>query len=133
MQGRTSHNHRWRHVTLVALLVGLTNCDSSTAPTWIDGVSVVARNQRIELLNRTTSPVFTIVLGLKAAESADWYPCVDPIQCPPIAPGERRDVPYPHGLGGVVEREALVYWWHATLGSDGVMHADKIRVGTVRL
>ena len=133
MKSRTSQNRLRQQLLVAAFLVGLNSCDSSTAPTWIGGVSVVARNERIELQNRTTSPVFTMVLGRKAAELTYWFPCVDSIQCPPVAPRATRVEPYPQGLHGVAEREALVYWWHAMLGPDGLMHADSVRGGIVRL
>jgi len=133
MDSHTSHNRQWRHGVVMALLVGLATCTSSTAPTRIGSLTAAARNQQIELVNRTPLPVFTMVLGRSAAALIDWMPCVDPVQCPPIAPGARRNVPYPEGLYGVVEHEALVYWWHATPGSNGVMRPDSIRVEIVQL
>ena len=45
MDSHTSHNRQWQHGVVMALLVGLATCTSSTAPTRIGSLTAVARNQ----------------------------------------------------------------------------------------
>jgi len=120
-------------VAVIALVTLFSACNFFSAPARLDGLSAFARDQRIWLVNQTSSPVFTIVLGRNAAAYTDWAACVDRSECPPISPRAQRDVPYPLASHGVPEHEALVYWWHATLGSDGVMKPGSIRVAIVQL
>src|SRR5687767_13666321 len=118
---------------LAAILVSLVACGDGTEPTQIGGVEAVARLGQIEITNRTTSPVFTFVIGRESAALVDWIACVNAAVCPPLAPNDIKRVPYPKKTDGRPEREALVYWWHAVLGSNGQQRPDSIRVGIVPL
>jgi len=99
-------------------------------------IYAVAREQRILITNVTRQPIFTFVVGRNAAELINWAPCVAAPSCPPLAPGKTRHAPYPARYladGREREREALVYWWHAIRGRDGVVRPDSIRVRIVTL
>lgn len=118
-------------VALTFISVG--GCGSGTAPVYRGGVEAIARDQKIDVMNRTERPVFTFVVGRDLAALINWAPCVDAVRCPPIPPGSIRSEAYPQVRSGVAEREAIVYWWHAIRGADGTLHADKIRGRLVTL
>jgi hypothetical protein len=114
--------------------LAVAGCSSaSTAPGPAGRLAASAASGTIRLTNRAARPAFTFVVGRGVAAVVDWGPCVDAARCPPIPPGETRRVPYPGGLVGPDEREALVYWWHAVGGPEGAPRVDSIRVIVVRL
>lgn len=117
-----------RIAVLAALL--LLSCRDATAPVDIGGVTAQLRSGRIEITNRTAKPVFTFVIGGRAAMLALWAACADPAVCPPIEPGGRRIEDWPPPLSGRPETSALVYWWHSVATPDGY-RPDSIRVGAV--
>ena len=103
-----------------------------TAPLPTTFVAAV-RDGQLELTNGTSAPVFTFIVGREMAKVVRWAPCVEPFECPPIAPGATRRVALPQGPGGAAEREALVNWWHRATGPDGTMQPDSIRTIVVPL
>jgi len=88
----------------------------------------------LALTNRTGAPVYTFVVGRERSALVRWAPCVDAATCPPIAPGETRQVPLVvRAPDGGREPEALVHWWHAVPAPGGGVRPDSIRVVTVPL
>ena len=130
-----------RRCAAIMFLLGATGgCGTATTPptgpAGGETIYAVAREQRISITNVTRQPIFTFVVGRNAAELINWAPCVAAPSCPPLAPGKTRHAPYPARYladGREREREALVYWWHAIRGRDGVVRPDSIRVRIVTL
>lgn len=116
-------------VTAAAALLACT----STGPGSVGDVTAIARRGEIEITNATNLPVFTFVIGRNAAAVSSWMACADQALCPPLPPGGRRTEPYPAPVGGVPEREALVYWWHSARDSNGGLVPDSIRYRIVVL
>ena len=120
-------------VTMCSLALSLSGCGSSTALLERGDVTAYVQNAHVYLVNDTALPVFATVFGANATAKINWAACVDAAQCPPIAKGATGQLTYPVPLLGAQEREAVVYWWHATRGSDGALHPDRIRAVLVRL
>ena len=133
MIGDTVRHRRVQRLAASAMMFLLAACAGSTAPSDFGGLTAIARYGRVHLENHTASPVFTFVVGSEMAARINWAPCADAQRCPPIEPGHDHDVPYPESFDGVVEHEAIVYWWHAIRGADGALRPDSIRAGRVRL
>src|SRR5687768_15479205 len=91
------------------------------------GFEVRSQSSTLRLTNRRDAPIFVNVMGRVAADHSNWAPCTDAEVCPPIAPGAVRNVAWPSGIGGEVEYEAVVFWWHAVAAEDGTMQPDSIR------
>jgi hypothetical protein len=125
---------RWRAHSAIALtcILGVPACSSSTAPLVMEGVIVAPRSNRLAVTNGRSRPIFTFAVGRNAAALVDWFPCVDATSCPPIAQGDTRMLTYHRDGTGMPEREALLYWWHAVPGPNG-LRPDSIRVMIVRL
>jgi hypothetical protein len=123
----------WLQIMLGVVAASLAGCTSSSAPTELGSVMAVSQNAHVQLTNHTVRPVFATVFGRNAVASINWAPCVDASRCPPIAPGDTRELLYPVPLLGEGEREAVVYWWHAARGSDGALRPDSIRAIIVHL
>ena len=107
---------------------------ATATPTSVAGTftaSVV--DGQLEVINGTTMPVYTFVVGREMAKVVRWAPCVDDAQCPPLAPGASRRTPLPRGPGGAAEQEALVNWWHRVVGPDSVARMDSVRTIVVPL
>jgi hypothetical protein len=118
--------------TLCALAAA-TCSPGSTGPDPTRGLAATAGAGAIRLTNRAARPAFTFVVGRAQSALIDWTPCVEAAECPPIAAGEMRRVPYPGGHIEPGEQEALVYWWHVTADPVGAPRPDSIRVIVVRL
>lgn len=104
-------------------------CGSFAATVEDAGLRVTANPSGVHVTNRTTRPVFPFVIGRRFSAHANWGACVEPAQCPPLAPGETRTfpTPQPHAATGYLpEHEALVYWWHRAEHPDGA-RPDSIR------
>lgn len=118
-----------RRVGRVAMLLGavaLIGCEGITYPEGGD-VTAKLKDGRIEIVNGTTKPVFTFVIGANMAPLANWAACADPDLCPPIPPGGRKLEDWPAPFGGQPETQALVYWWHGVATPNG-WGPDSIRV-----
>lgn len=87
---------------------------------------------RVAVTNRSSRPVFTLIIGRNAQPLALWAACADAEVCPPIAPGATR-LEKPILVEGTAETEVIVHWWHAERGADGVMRPDSIRSFVVTL
>ena len=127
-----------RGCAAIMFLLGATGgCGTATTgPASGETIYAVAREQRILITNVTRQPIFTFVVGRNAAALINWAPCFAAPSCPPLVPGQTRHAPYPEPSlagGREREREALVYWWHAIQGRDGVVRPDSIRVRIVTL
>ena len=127
-----------RIVATLGLAIAPMGCTAvATEPAGDADVQAVAvrtgsEATRIAVTNRTSQPVFTIILGRNASALVLWGACADAAQCPSIAPGATR-VQTPEGIDGTAETEAVVHWWHAVRGADGVMRPDSIRSFVVKL
>lgn len=106
--------------SLVALLslaaLAFLGCSDATSPGPWSRVVATAKDGRVRVTNRTAKPAYTMVVSRELASRINWFQCVDPVQCPPIAPGDSLVVPYPSVSIPEGEKEALVYWWHASTG-----------------
>ena len=120
-------------VTALLIVSAANACSTVSGPSSGDGVGAAARNGQLEVRNRSDQPVFIFVIGRVAAAYTDWIACADASACPPIPTGGRQLFPYPASRSGVVEREALVFWWHAVRGTDGSFRPDSIRALIVPL
>lgn len=125
--------HR-RIVATLLCVAAAAGCSSGpAAPVDGGGLDIAVARPYLSLTNRTAAPAFTFVVGRSAAASINWAPCVDADRCPPIAPGATRRDPYPLGLDGARDREAIVHWWHAVPGPGGAPQPDSIRAVVVGL
>lgn len=93
-------------------------CRDPMAPNQVT-VVIVPSARTIVVANRTSTPVFVMVIGRNLMTVVDYMMCADPDRCNPIAPGASRKYDYPGPFGGTAEKEAVVSWWHSTRGSDG--------------
>ena len=93
-------------------------CRDPLAPNQVAVVNL-ATVRTIVVANRTSTPVFVMVIGRNQMTVIDYLMCADPDRCNPIAPGASRKYDYPGPFGGAAEKEAVVSWWHSTRGSDG--------------
>ena len=120
-------------LSAVAFL-GCTDSGPTSLRPW-GTVTASAKHGRIRITNRTTKPVYTSTVGRElAAHILLNTQCVDPIKCPPIAPGDTEEVSYPSPVIPEGEREALVYWWHALhTGPSGEQVPDSLRSTVVKL
>lgn len=88
-------NHPRFLVGILALApVTVLGCsDSGAISTGPSGMVVAsARDGRIGVTNRTSRPVYMTTFGRELASRISWASCVDPIRCPPIAPGDTTEV-----------------------------------------
>lgn len=112
---------------LPALLSGAAGCSALTAPTPAVAVGADALAKRIVITNRSRRPVFTFVVGRRAAALILWAPCVGAPGCGHVEPGGTRTEPYPGQEQGEAEQEAIVHWWHAVPDGHGGLRPDSIR------
>jgi hypothetical protein len=97
-----------RHLLRVSLLLSLVACNEPTAP---DGVGVRVANQRIEIVNTSDEPVYTMAMDEDLLALADWIACVTE-QCGRILPGETRRLTYEE-VGSAPGRTVRLYYWRA--------------------
>ena len=112
-----------------AVVVSAGECSAFAATVEDAGLRVLANPSGVHVTNRTTQPVFTFVIGRHFSRHANWGACVEPVQCPPLAPGETRTFPTPQphaATGSLPEHEALVFWWHRAEHPEGA-RPDSIR------
>lgn len=120
-------------VSLAALAsLGCTDSDPTSPGSW-NTVVATAKYGRIRITNRTAKPVYTATFGRELMTRIDWVPCVDPVRCPPIPPGDTREVPYPGDAVPAGEKEAVVYWWHTRTGPADEPVPDTLGWVVVRL
>lgn len=113
----------------IAAALLLAGCSSATATVEDTGVRASANRSGVHVTNRTTRPVFTVVIGRHASALVLLEACVDPERCSPLAPGESRTSPRPQPAtvtGNLPEHEAIVFWWHRADHPDGA-RPDSIR------
>jgi hypothetical protein len=134
---RNALTHVTRTASAAWLAPVVVACTSSptapTAPTPGGTVVATARAPRIAITNGTGAPVFTFTVGARAATLINWAPCVDAVPCAPVAPGATTETAYPAASQGTAEQAAVVYWWHAVRGNDGVLRPDSVRAIPVGL
>lgn len=127
-----------RIVAVFGIAIAPIACTSvATAPAGdahVEAVPLLARGgaPRVAVTNRSSQPIFTVVLGRNASALMLWAACVDAAECAPIAPGATR-LETPAMIAGMAETEAVVHWWHAVRGADGVVRPDSVRSVIVRL
>lgn len=113
--------------------LGCTDSGPTSLRPW-GAVMASAKDGRIRITNRTMKPVYTSTFGRELAVHILLVQCVDPIKCPPIAPGDTEEVSYPSLGIPEGEREAVVYWWHAPhTGPSGEQVPDSLRSTVVKL
>ena len=122
-------------VRLIRLLLlgALCGCSSPTAP-GSDVLSVEVVPPALSLKNLVNVPVYTFIADPNYLALVDWTPCTDPAQCPSIAPGEKRSIPYTAITGYTpTTLEAIVYHWLLVPKSGGGFQPDGIRAIRVTL
>ncbi len=109
---------RARASLVLSAVVFAAACRDPTAPNQVTVVNVPSVRS-ILVTNRTSTSIFTMIIGVNALPATDYVLCLDPRRCEPLAPGASRELKYPGAYNGVAEKEALVMWWHSIRGSDG--------------
>lgn len=86
----------------------------------------------LRLTNRGDRMVFTFVADREALALLNWAACADPVECPGLAPGESRTIPYGTSTGPAPGREAVVTWWYSRRTADGY-EPDSLRAFVLQL
>ena len=114
--------------TVIAAVLGLVlACGDPTGP--IPGtLAVRATAPVLQLTNQSAAPIYTFTIEAGTAARANWAPCTDPSRCPSIAPGKHATLPYAAITGYTAgAQQAIVFWWHLTLGGSTGFRPDSIR------
>ena len=98
--------------TAAAVLL-FASCSDATEPLPADSVLATSEVGSIALTNQSSARVFYFVYEREAAALINWAPCVDPLRCPSLGPGDRVVIPNT-AIGGYApgKGEAIVWWWH---------------------
>lgn len=108
---------RWPSILGVLVAVA---CNTPFGLRESNGVSVSAGNQQVIVTNKSSSPIFTFVIGRQIEARTDWIPCVDEVRCAPIQVGESRVYPYKTIMRESGEKEVVVRWWHVVRDEAGL-------------
>ena len=92
-------------------------------------VSVETGRVELSIINRTDKPVYVFIVGRELSALIDWIPTVEGEGIAPSGLERRRyaDMDFLQN-----EREAVVYWWHATV-KNGVRTFDELHSFVVPL
>ena len=108
--------------TAVAVLF-LASCSDATEPRPAESVFATSEVGAIALTNQSSARVFYFVYEREGAALINWAPCVDPLRCASLGPGDRVVI-HNAAIGGYApgKDEAIVWWWRGPSppGLDGI-------------
>ena len=141
-----------RPFLVVALALGLAGCGAAESVTPEFGsdycglssvcapasgisagyVSVTPTVAGLTIINQTDRPIYTFAVNAETLALLDWVPCTGGANCPALAQGARRDVPWADVYWYAANtKQYSVYWWNVTVQPDGTARADNMHNVTV--
>lgn len=116
---------------IVAAGIGFSGCsDPVSVRTDILAARIV--DQRLELTNRSTTPVYYFAADKNMLALIDWVICTQPSECNSVAPRSTRSVPFRDIPGAGDGSEIVVYHWRLVPGQSATGYvADSLRTLTV--
>ena len=121
-----------RRIAVAGIAVLAAGCGSATELAVDGPVYARAVDGQVAVTNGSEREIFTTMFGLQSSALIDWVACVEGPACQPLGSGMTRTASV-HAIEGIEETHAIVYWWHAVAGMDGVTHPDSIRWFRVKL
>jgi hypothetical protein len=131
-----------RVITLLAVGILLAGCRKTSAdplsdPTpsagiWAGYLSATATSDGIRVTNQTERPVSYAAFEQQTDGEVLFLACAGGPQCPSLAPGATRVLPW-SDVGGYdpARNRFVLYWWQIVTEPDGTIHGGPLQTVTL--
>jgi hypothetical protein len=137
-----------RSLLLLALTVASAGCSAAEAvtpevindgcgiPRTMDcaagSLTVAPTATGLTIVNQAERPVYLFAINAETLALLDWAPCTGGTNCPALAQGAQRDIPWAEVYWYAPSvKQYTVYWWTVTVQPDGTARADNVHNVTI--
>jgi hypothetical protein len=94
-------------------------------------VAVTPTDAGLTIVNQTDRPIYLFAVNAETLALLDWAPCAGGANCPALAQGARRDIPWADVYWYAPNvKQYTVYWWNV-VQVEGTPRADNMHNVTV--
>jgi hypothetical protein len=90
-------------------------------------VGVTATASGLTVVNQTARPIYLMAANAETLALLDWLPCTGGAQCPALAQGQKREIPWASVVGYTASaKQYTLFWWNVTVQPDGTARAQNV-------